>query len=83
MSVNDVRTQRQREQDERPLSVQRNNAYFSFKATENNASSGQARAITPNLTEFLNVASDRASVLAPPRYHRCICRYAMTYAHHQ
>jgi len=34
MSLNDFRTQRQLEQDDRRLSVQRNNAYFSFKATE-------------------------------------------------
>jgi len=33
MSQNDG-TQRLREQDERRLSVQRNNAYVSFKATE-------------------------------------------------
>lgn len=65
MSNNDVRTQRQREQDERRLSVQRNNAYFSFKATENNASSDKARSITPNLTEFLNVAGERARSCSP------------------
>jgi len=59
MSQNDG-TQRLREQDERRLSVQRNNAYVSFKATENNASSDEARSITPNLTEFLNEESNRA-----------------------
>jgi len=52
MSQIDVRTQRQREQDKRRLSVQRKNANFSFKATENNGSPDQARPITPNLTEF-------------------------------
>jgi len=65
MSQNYVRTQRQREQDERRLSVQRKNAYRSFKATENNANSDQARSITPNLTEFLNVASKRARSCTP------------------
>lgn len=34
MSQTEIRAQRQREQDERRLSLQRNNAYFSFKAME-------------------------------------------------
>lgn len=51
MSENEARAQRQRQQDERRLSSQRNNAYFSVVSAEPN----RGRSITPNLTADLSL----------------------------
>lgn len=59
MSLNEIRTQRQREQDERRLSLQRNNAYFSYVSDTD-------RSITPNPTNsLLPTTQERARSCSP------------------